>query len=74
MKIGYACINLSLPRTYSKTFRLGSFSEEKFLAATRNNLACLAEILKWNKARHILFFRISSDLIPFADHPVYKIK
>lgn len=74
MKIGYACINLSLPCTCSKTFRLASFSKRKFLKAVKNNLDCLAEILKWNKSHNIYFFRISSGLIPFADHFVCKIK
>jgi UV DNA damage endonuclease len=74
MKIGYACVNLSVPCSCSRTFRLGSFSREKFLETAKNNLDCLARILKWNKAHYIYFFRISSGLIPFADHPVCKIK
>lgn len=74
MRIGYACINLSLPCTCSKTFRLGSFSRDKFLEAIENNLDCLLKILKWNKSHNVYFFRISSGLIPFADHPVCKIK
>lgn len=73
MKIGYACINLSLPRSCSKTFRLASFSKQKFLEAAKNNLDGLMEILKWNKLHDIYFFRISSGLIPYADHPVCKI-
>lgn len=73
MKLGYACINLSLPCTCSKTFRLGSFSQKIFLAAVKNNLNCLMEILKWNQTHGIYFFRISSGLIPFADHPVCQI-
>lgn len=74
MRIGYACVNLSLPCTCSKTFRLASFSKDKFLEAARNNLDCLFKILKWNKNHNIYFFRISSGLIPFADHPVCKIE
>lgn len=73
MKIGYPCINLTLPCTCSSTFRLRNFSRERFLKTVENNLNCLFEILKWNKERNIQFFRISSGLIPFADHPVCKI-
>lgn len=74
MKLGYACINLSLSCSCSKTFRLSSFSREKFLEAVKNNLDCLFKILNWNKNHNIYFFRISSGLIPFADHPVCRIK
>jgi UV DNA damage endonuclease len=35
-----------------------------------NNLACLSETLMFNREHNILFFRISSDLIPFASHPI----
>lgn len=74
MGLGYACINLSLPCTCSRTFRLGSFSGERFLDAVGDNLNCLLNILRWNGERNIRFFRISSGLVPFADHPVCRIK
>ena len=32
------------------------------------NLASLAEILRWNNAHQISFFRISSDIIPLGSH------
>ncbi|MBN1523926.1 MAG: UV DNA damage repair endonuclease UvsE [Spirochaetales bacterium] len=70
MKIGYACINETLSCRSSRTFRLKSYSEQLIKEKISSNLSCLLEILQWNLHHHIYFFRISSDLIPFASHPV----
>ncbi|HEU5462185.1 MAG TPA: UV DNA damage repair endonuclease UvsE [Nitrososphaeraceae archaeon] len=54
------------------TFRLSSYTEEKFIQCVTYNLATLVEILKFNIANNLMFFRISSDVIPFASHPICK--
>ncbi|MBN2599499.1 MAG: UV DNA damage repair endonuclease UvsE [Candidatus Thermoplasmatota archaeon] len=70
MKIGYPCINRSLSCKGDRTFRLKSYSEERFRWTVENNLNCLQRILEFNQQHGMLFFRITSDLIPFASHLV----
>lgn len=70
MKIGYPCINWTISFKSNKTFRLKSYTEERLKTTIKNNLYCLETILKYNTIHNILFFRITSNLIPFASHPI----
>lgn len=74
MKIGYPCINRSISCQSNKTFRLKSYSEKRLIETVDNNLTCLLRILEFNVRKKLLFFRITSDLIPFASHPINKFK
>jgi len=70
MKIGYPCINRTVQCLGNKTFRLKSYSEEKLKETIQNNLNCLDKILEFNLSHGLMFFRMASDMVPFASHPV----
>jgi len=70
MKIGYPCINRSIGCTANSTFRLKNYSESRLIETIANNLTCLQKILAFNVENELYFFRISSDIIPFASHPL----
>jgi UV DNA damage endonuclease len=73
LKVGYPCINKSIEHHSRSTFRLASYSESRLIQTVRDNLTHLDKILKYNVENQSLFFRISSDLVPFASHPICKL-
>ncbi len=78
--LGYACICTELRKKgvySSRTCRLKTIQKKgieyaKELAIL--NLKDLKKILEWNVQHNIFFMRISSDIFPFASHPIYGYK
>ncbi|RZL13164.1 MAG: UV DNA damage repair endonuclease UvsE, partial [Hymenobacter sp.] len=70
MKIGYPCVNETLPCSAARTFRLASYTPERVEETVAANLACLRQILEWNVAHGLQFFRMGSDIVPFGSHEV----
>ena len=73
MKLGYPCQNWKEGLTTNHSFRLKSFSEEKFLDTIRKNISDFTNILDYNIQNNFLFFRLGSNFIPFASHPICQI-
>lgn len=73
MRIGYACISLTVDARTNRRLTLKNFSEEKFLHITKCNLEDLKAILENNLKNDIRLFRISSDIIPLGSHPANTV-
>ena len=63
-------MNETLPCSAATTFRLASYTAERVEATVAANLACLRQILEWNVAHGLLFFRMGSGIVPFGSHEV----
>jgi UV DNA damage endonuclease len=72
MRIGYACVNTQLPSS-ARTVRLANATPERLLELAEANLDALEAILRWNDEHGIQVFRVTSNLIPLASHPVNTV-
>lgn len=75
--LGYACLNTKLEKQgifISRTMRLKTFLDKGMdyvRELALKNLDDLMKILEWNVQNNIYFFRLSSQMFPFAGHPDY---
>ena len=76
MGFGYACINLTLAKNNPKITTNRSMVKKTFLdkgaiyagELALQNVKDIIKILEWNVKNNIFFFRISSDIFPWASH------
>jgi UV DNA damage endonuclease len=73
VRVGFVSYSLALDCRSSQKFRLASYSEARFCSTLESNLACLGETLRYSVAQGLYAFRISSELVPFASHPVCTV-
>ncbi len=69
VRLGYACVNTQLPSS-ARTVRLANATPERLRELIAENLDALEAILRWNAEHDIAVFRLTSNLIPLASHPV----
>jgi len=74
MKIGYACIPLTINARTNRRLTIKNFSEKMLLAVLEQNLIDLREILENNEKHKIMLFRISSDIVPLGSHNINEIQ
>jgi len=74
MKIGYACVPLTINARTTRKLTLKKFSEEMFLEVLEQNIIDLKRILENNEKYNIKLFRISSDIVPLGSHNINEIK
>ncbi len=71
--LGYACTNVTLSCTTGRTLRLANLTEARAAEVIAENLTTLLNVLRWNLAQGIHFFRIASSVIPLASHEAFTL-
>lgn len=70
IRVGYACMNLTLDLTTNHTTRLALIrNAEKMEGIISTNLSAIEPILRWNAQHDFNLFRLGQSLVPFASHP-----
>ncbi len=71
--LGYLGMCLSIEAATNRTCRLKNASPERLRELIESNLGDLERALRFNAENSIRLYRVSSDLIPFASHPINTI-
>lgn len=70
MRLGYACIPLTINAKTHRRILLKDYNEKSLINIIEENLRDLKIILIHNNKNDINLFRISSDIIPLASHEI----
>lgn len=72
MRVGYACINTSIKENF-RTCRVATVEKKGpdiLKELTLENLKLTKRIIEWNIEHGILFYRMTSEMVVLATHPV----
>ena len=78
IRLGYACLPVTIDETSSKTLtythykKLKENGDKRLDEIIKSNFKSLENILKYNIKNDIVFFRMTSNLIPLFSHPDVK--
>ncbi len=71
--LGYVAIALSIDAPTNRTCRLANATPARLRELIDENLRNLERVLAYNVTLDVRLYRISSDVIPFASHPVNRL-
>ena len=71
--LGYVAMCLTIGSATNRTCRLKNATPERLRALIAGNLDELERVLLFNVAHGVHLYRVSSELIPFASHPINAI-
>jgi UV DNA damage endonuclease len=72
--LGYACIALGTDASSSRTCRVSNATPTRLRELIEANLDGVAALLRYNVEIGVRLFRLSSQIVPFASHPVNAIR
>jgi UV DNA damage endonuclease len=73
-RLGFVASVLGEDLSASRTCRLRNATEERLRGLIAENLAALERVFSFLERRRIHLYRITSNLVPFASHPVNTIR
>ena len=68
--LGYVAANYTIDASTARTCRLANATPDRLRALIDSNLADLERVFAFNVEHNIKLYRMSSQVIPFASHPV----